>query len=454
MLFSPSSGASVHGALVQRSRVVVIATSFGAMAAQLPLRHATSWHYFRDAAHLLLSPPAGVTGGGLDLFAHNPQFQFGPIAVLLAAPFAFLPANVGVVSIMIVGSVLGLCTLAAVADANRVQLGPAGASRERAAIIAAVPFVLVWGDIALRTAHLDDALALTATAIAVAATTRSRSGVATFALAIAAAAKPWAIVFAPIALVCPGPRKSLRLGTIAAIVTVTWLPFVVDEPATVRAAGTFRIQNAAASALRVLGDHTALTPSWVRPTQMIGGFALAVVLVATSRWRHVVMATLALRLMLDPAVHHYYAAGLALGVLLWELDRRRGRTPVVTLTTALVLEVTSSIAQPAMAAGIVRLALTGSLLVLAFLPPFDGASHRLQRPFRGQPASCRRAVDLVSSHRFWLRATAFSVGPPDLLVRPTASVRRARGRMPLPGTDPDGVAHESDRPTRSLGAHR
>jgi hypothetical protein len=350
-------------------RLLVVATSCIAMAVQLLGRHATSWHYFSDAAHLLLTPPHGVAGGGLDLFVRNPQFQFGPIAVLLAAPFAYLPTPLGVVSVMVVGSVLGLVTLGAIADANRVQLGSVGGSRQRnLVVVAAVPFVLVWADIALRTAHLDDAIALTATAIAVAATSRQRPWVVTLALAFAAAAKPWTIVFAPMVLVCPGPRKTLRLGAIAGVVALTWLPFILDEPGTVRASGTFQIQNAAASALRVLGDHSALTPPWVRPAQIIGGFALAMVLVATSRWRHVVMAGLALRLMLDPAVHHYYAAGLTLGVLIWELDRRPKRMPFVALASAIVLEVTSSISHPAFAAGVARLVLTAGLLVLAFLP--------------------------------------------------------------------------------------
>ena len=54
-------------------------------------RHATSWHYFHDAAHALLAPPRD--DAGLDLYRAHPDYQFGPVAVLVAAPFAFLPSG-------------------------------------------------------------------------------------------------------------------------------------------------------------------------------------------------------------------------------------------------------------------------------------------------------------------------------------------------------------------------
>jgi hypothetical protein len=79
------------------------------------------------------------------------------------------------------------------------------------------------------------------------------------------------------------------------------------------------------------------------------------------------MAGLALRLMLDPGVHHYYAAGLTLGVLAWELLRRPDRLPWITLVTAIVLELTSDVLQPFSLAGWLRLVLTGALIGAAAL---------------------------------------------------------------------------------------
>jgi hypothetical protein len=169
---------------------------------------------------------------------------------------------------------------------------------------------------------------------------------------------------------------------------------VVDEPGTVAAAGSFWIGNAASSALRALGFADPSTPSWVRPVQIAAGLAVALVLVRLGRWRGVVMAGLAIRLMLDPAVHHYYAAGLTLGVLLWELTRRPDRPPWLTGVTAVLLEATPTDVQPSALAGGLRLALTAALIIAAFLPdppgdaedqPRGAPLERLPRPSRITP---------------------------------------------------------------------
>ena len=346
--------------------LVLLATSVVTLVVQLPFRHATSWHYFADAAHLLFSPPPRGPEGGLDVFATHPQFQFGPLAVLASTPFAYMPTSVAIIAVMIVGSALGVVAVAAIADATRRDVPDERQAFVRRLMVGALPLILVWSDISARTAHLDDAIALTATAAAASATSRRRPWLATTALAIAAAAKPWAIVFAPIALVVPGPRKNLRLPTIAAFVALTWLPFVTDAPSTLHAVGTFKIANAASSALRVLGATDAFTPGWIRPTQIIGGVVIALLLVRRGKWHSVPMAGLAFRVMLDPAVHHYYAAGLTLGVLLWEIIARPDRLPVATALTALLLEATPSLIQPPPLAGTIRLLLTASLILAAF----------------------------------------------------------------------------------------
>ena len=376
---SPPTGA--RDAIARHPWLFLVAASVVTLVVQLPWRHATSWHYFADAAHLLFSPPVAGPEGGLDVFATHPEFQFGPLAVLAAAPFAYLPPSVGIIAVMLAGSALGVVAVAAIADmTRRVAPDERRATFRRRLTFGALPLVLVWSDISARTAHLDDAIALTATACALSATSRRRPWLATAVLAIAAAAKPWGIVFAPIALAVPGPRRNLRLPMIATFVSLTWLPFVIDEPSTLRAAGSFKIANAASSALRVLGATDALTPGWVRPAQIIGGLLIASLLVRRGQWHSVVMAGLAFRLMLDPGVHHYYAAGLTLGVLVWELNVRQAHLPVATVTTAILLEATSSAIQPASLAGALRLALTTSLIIAAFVKPIrPGRNSRKQQ---------------------------------------------------------------------------
>jgi hypothetical protein len=85
------------------------------------------------------------------------------------------------------------------------------------------------------------------------------------------------------------------------------------------------------------------------------------------------MDGLGVRLKIDPAVHNYYAAGLTLGVLAWELSRRPERAPWLAVATALALLVTPRDVQPPSLAGLLRLAVTAFVVVLAVLvrPPPD-----------------------------------------------------------------------------------
>lgn len=347
---------------------------------------ATSWHFFRDAAHFLLST-GSVTDGGLDLYLAHPEFQFGPLSVVVAMPFALLPPTVGVLAVIGFGVLLGaIATLGIEIAARRPWPNTRTDAWERGRIVGELTLAIVWADVAVRTAHLDDAIALASAAVACAGVARNRPGLATVALTVAAAAKPWAIVFAPLVLVNPGRFKLARLGAVVVGVAVTWLPFIADEPGSLAAASSFTITNAPSSALRALGFADPATPGWVRPTQLVVGLLLALALVRTRRWPAVIMVGLAARLMLDPGVHHYYAAGLVLGTLLWESVVRPGRMPLITVVTAVVMEATPTAVQPSALAGFLRLALTAGLIVAAFAwtrrAPSDDAPASVSWPER------------------------------------------------------------------------
>ena len=228
----------------------------------LSSRSATSWHYFRDAVHLLLTDGL-VRGGGLDLYLAHPEFQFGPLAVVVAAPFALLPPWVGTPAVLAPGTLLGaIATLGIEMTVRQVRMNACSGAWARSRTVGELTLAIVWADVAVRTAHLDDALALASAAMACAAVARNRPGPVIVALTIAAAAKPWSIVFAPLALVPPGRFKPARAGLVAAGVAVTWLPFIVDEPASLSTAGSFKIANAPSSALRALGFADPTTPAW------------------------------------------------------------------------------------------------------------------------------------------------------------------------------------------------
>ncbi|HMN99288.1 MAG TPA: hypothetical protein PKD59_07735 [Miltoncostaeaceae bacterium] len=332
-------------------------------------RTATSWHYFHDAARLLVSGAA--PGGGLDLYLAHPEFQFGPITAAVAVPPALLPDAAGRYGAIIIGTLLGVVALVAV---ERTVAAFGIDMRRRGPMYAVrageVALAIVWTDVAVGTAHLDDAIALASATVACAAIAERRpTWVPVAALAISASAKPWAIVFAPLVLAAGGGRRPLRLVVVVSAAALTWLPFVLDEPGTISAAGSFTIANAPSSALRVLGVTDPTTPIWVRPVQFALGSVMALVLVRRGRWPAVPMAGMAIRLMLDPGVHHYYAAGLVAAVLVWEATARPGRLPCATLTTAVLMEVTPTLVQPSALAGSLRLVLTGALIVAAFSHP-------------------------------------------------------------------------------------
>ena len=348
-----------------RPSTVAVAVAVLAFAVLYPLPHATAWHFFRDAAHALFDTPRPASDGGLDLYREHPEFQFGPVSIIAAAPFAYLPSPAGVFAAMAAASLLGVVTATALYDIIGRTRPSHGHTSAVTMMFGVSTLIAVWSDIAVRTTHLDDAIALAATAGAIGAIDRRRPWLGVALLAVAAAAKPWAIMFAPLALAVPGRHAIRRLAVLGALVVAAWLPFVLDEPGTVHAAASFKITNAAASALRALGVANATTPPWVRPAQLGLGLVAATLLVRTGRWHTVLMATVAIRLILDPAVHHYYTAGLVAGVLLWEGISRPGRFPVVTMLSAAIAEATAGTPHPAALAGGLRLMLLVALVIAA-----------------------------------------------------------------------------------------
>ena len=397
----PAPAGSVRPSTAAVTAAVVV------LAVLYPLPHATSWHFFHDAAHLLFSASRPGSAGGLDVYAEHPEFQFGPLSILVALPLAYLPASIGVAAAMVVASLLGVVAVTTIHDTIDRTRPEGHRTSVLAMVLGVVTLVAVWSDVAVRTAHLDDAIALAAAAGAVGAIARRRPWLAVVLLAVAAGAKPWAIMFAPLALAVPGRDALRRLAALAGLVLIGWLPFVVDEPGTVHAAASFKITNAASSALRALGFANATTPSWVRPAQVVFGLAVATVLVRTGRWHAVLMATVAIRLVLDPAVHHYYTAGLVAGVLLWEGIARPHRVPVVTILSAVVCEATSGTPHDAALAGVIRLLFLVALVIVAL---------------RTAPASLRGAGAAPGTDR----RTAVVPERSRVGHRPLAPRRRAR----------------------------
>jgi hypothetical protein len=269
--------------------------------ALLAIDHARSWHYFADAARLLV---AGGDDGGLALYRSHPDYQFGPLAILVSLPFAALPASVGTWAVMVAGSLAGVLAFGCVVDTAR-SLRPAADPRavRRVALVAGIPFVLLWLRLAAYTAHVDDVVILVLVPVGCAALARRRPGWAAVALAAAAATKPWAVVFLPVLLAAGGRRGvALTLGAGAAA-SLTWAPFLLGAPGTLDALRGFGIDVTPNSGLRALGLTASATPPWVRPAQLLGGLAVTSAVVLRGAWPAAPAAGVAVRLLLDPATH-------------------------------------------------------------------------------------------------------------------------------------------------------
>ena len=188
------------------------AMALAASWAAFDTHRATSWHFFRDAARLVFAG-APAHGGGLDVFLSHPEFQFGPLSIVAGAPFALAPQSLAVPAVIALGTLLGVVVALSVeAAATPGRPAPGGALAPVAPLAGAVALAVVWADVGVRTAHIDDAIALAATALACAGVARGRGATATAALAVAAAAKPWALAFAPLAAAAPGlpARRAAR----------------------------------------------------------------------------------------------------------------------------------------------------------------------------------------------------------------------------------------------------
>ncbi len=340
--------------------LILAIASVTVLVVQIPLAHAPAWHFFADATALLLSDRS------LHLYSDRPDLQFGPLSIVIAIPFTALD-GVGSWAAMVVFSAVGVGVMWLVADSVR-QLRPDLDEQVYwpVLVFAGLLFVVVWGDVAVRTAHIDDAVTIAATAAAVWALARGRPWWVVLGLAVAGAAKPWGLMFAPLAAVLPGPRRWVRVALVVGLAGLTWAPFVLVETGTLDAS-SFEIINELSSSLRSLGVAAATTPVWVRPVQLIAGTALASAVVWRGRWTAAVTAGVGFRLLIDPAANRYYTVGLVFGLLTFELMRRPDRRPWLALGAAATLEVGQFESFPPTLAGWARVVVTVGAIGLAFV---------------------------------------------------------------------------------------
>jgi uncharacterized membrane protein len=274
---------------------------------------------------------AGGSGGGLHTYAAHPALQFGPFALITAAGFHLLGDGARVAAVVALAG-LGLLLLDVLAA---TRIGGVQPTRRRL-FIAGLVFLPIWNELAVHYAHVDDALALLFTLLAVRCVSQQRGVAAAVLLACAADSKPWAVAFLPLLLALPADRRVRSAVSWMIVASAAWLPFVIADPRTIRVTA-FAIPNTATSALRALGETSATTPSWDRPTQLVLGCIVAAIAVRTGRWPAAIFAALAIRLLIDPGTYSYYTSGLVLAALLVDLYLTRKQIPVYAVSAVIAI---------------------------------------------------------------------------------------------------------------------
>ena len=348
-----------------------------------------SWHFFAEGGTLLLGghPPGMSLPGGLHLYADYPQLQFGPLTLLTVVILTPFTAAGGWMIASWFMTLVGLA-VAYLVEHLVWTCRPVGADASRATaatmLIGGASFLLSWELLAVHFGHLDDVLALALLTGAALATAHRRPVLTGVLLGLATDAKPWALACA--ALVIALPRRTWwRAGAAAVIVIgLAWLPFILADQNTLHAAASFAIPNTPASALRALGVDTPGTPSWDRLVQLAAGCLLGAVAVLLGRWQAVVALGIGARIALDPSVYTYYTAGLALGLLCWDLIGYRKPLPVTSLLCFAGLTLAPVVVHDARALGELRLWTVVLVVVIILVVPRDSPRSALGR--RGSSA--------------------------------------------------------------------
>jgi hypothetical protein len=322
--------AALAATAVQRRYVVLGVTALVLWLFAGHGRYYSDWHFFVAGAASLTG--SGGSGGGLHVYATHPYLQYGPLAMLFAVPVRLIGPDSGWALGSAICMALGVLTVwlierTAVAVGARARLQPT-------ILVGGIFFLKAWCSPAVSAGHPDDVIALTAVAVGVLGVARGRWITASAAIGCAAAAKPWALLAIVLAAAVPGSR--LRGLALAAAVTVApWLPFVVADRRTLDV-GSFHLPVNPGSTLLWLGASTWSTPSWPRLAQFLVAAGLTAWALARGRWALIPVIAFAVRINLDPLVCSYYAAGVLLGTLVWDVTAPT-RLPAMRTIVAWVL---------------------------------------------------------------------------------------------------------------------
>jgi hypothetical protein len=328
----------VHDAVRYRYLVLTVWAVPWFVFATMHRQHGLAdWLTFEFGARTLIHYNSHYGGGALHLYSNHPFVQIGPPALAVVAAVQWLPHNAAGIAVAALMALAGVWAMRSVESTARALL-PFNRRQDISvmALSAGGIALPVWVYEAGQWRHLDDVMAICFVLAATSLIARRRLWWLAGALVgVGVAAKPWALILAPVLL---GLSRSERpKAAIVALVSATacWAPFVLGGPGTLKALGDFRLIVSSSSTLHLLGVHSFMAPGWVRPVQMVGGFIAMVVLARRSQWVAIPIAGFALRVITDPQTWLYYGMGPIMAAVLWDLLRGR-KWPVWTLATVAV----------------------------------------------------------------------------------------------------------------------
>ncbi|HVT22358.1 MAG TPA: hypothetical protein VHE57_13330 [Mycobacteriales bacterium] len=267
------------------------------------------------------------SGPRLHVYVDNPDIQIGPPVLWSVAAFEWLNDQALYKLFSVVSAVIGLVgVLSAFAAGGWVRPDRSNALRLRTALaLATVVTTALVANEADRWKHIDDVMALTLALLAAYLIARQRAWwLIGLLLGTGIAAKPWALILAPILLALP--RRDLARTTLVTICVAAawWAPFVIAAPDTLQALGHYEIRPTNGSVLYLVGLHGPVQ-RWLRPVQFFLGLGVGAFVCRRRDWLAAPLAALAARVLTDPFAYGYYGLGPLLFAAMYDAGGRGWR---------------------------------------------------------------------------------------------------------------------------------
>jgi hypothetical protein len=281
-----------------------------------PGRAGIDWATVDRGARLL---SGGHPQGGLQLYADQPSIQIGPLTLGTVRLVELIAGAHAAIAVAMLGTALLFPALAVLERAIHL---PNNIERRRVAkliLIGGLFVVPAWLQSTVVYAHPDDVLVALCGAGALAAVARRRPALLGLMLALAIAAKPTALILAPLVLVFTG-RARLSAMRVAAVGLLAWLPFVVADPRTLLAAQP-QLLVQPGSGLTLLGLAGVPAPTALRLVQFVVALLVGWLAVRRGHWAAVPLIGIGLRVAIDPGDFSYYAVGVVTAALGWQIVR-------------------------------------------------------------------------------------------------------------------------------------